>query len=49
MKSEEELREYLDKNAGKFAERKFFGMSYEEGVEQTIQWIPGEIEEDPMG
>jgi hypothetical protein len=27
---------------------KFFGMTFEEGVDQTIRWMRGEIEDAPM-
>jgi predicted secreted Zn-dependent protease len=49
-RSEQEIEDTLDKAAGQVAKggSKYPGMTYEEGVAQTLYWVTGQADENPM-
>jgi hypothetical protein len=49
VRSEKEIDEVMNKAAEAMDNgSKFFGMSYEDGVRETIEWLRGDSEESPM-
>jgi hypothetical protein len=48
--SREEIDEVLNKcaDAANEGKTKWHGMSYEEGVRAGIEWVLGDVEENPM-